>query len=161
FLLKLYPSVLQAEVFNRYLSLRRARGLAQLIAGEVVRLEGTGSMFCVEDVEKEQPRLASGDVHLTGPILGPKTRPAAGDGAELGRGAVSVLGPGAEHVQAHARQAPGTRRDLRGQVGAIAVERVTVERLELSFSLPSGSYATELVGPLTATPFLSDERDRG
>jgi tRNA pseudouridine13 synthase len=161
FLLKLYPSVLQAEVFNRYLSLRRARELTRLIPGEVVRLEGTGSMFVVEDVTREQPRYDAGDLHLTGPIFGPKTRPAAADGAELEAAARAALALSDEQAQTLARQAPGTRRDLRVKVGEISVERVEVDRLELAFALPSGSYATEVVRQFTGGAFLIEERDRG
>jgi len=74
FLTKLYPSVIQAEVFNRYFSARRALGLDRLLLGEVVRLDQAGAMFAVEDTEREGPRLTSGDIHLTGPMFGPKAR---------------------------------------------------------------------------------------
>src|SRR5882724_5989033 len=69
FLSKLYPSVIQAEVFNRYFSARRALGLDRLLVGEV---------------------------HLTGPIFGPKARPASGDAAALERSVGDELGLGPE-----------------------------------------------------------------
>ena len=40
---KLFTSVVQAEVFNRYITARIARGLAEPLVGEVVRLDGSGS----------------------------------------------------------------------------------------------------------------------
>jgi hypothetical protein len=39
--------VIQSEVFNRYVTLRRARGLDVLLCGEVVRLRGSNSVFMV------------------------------------------------------------------------------------------------------------------
>jgi len=69
---KLFPSVLQSEVFNRYVSLRVELGLERLLDGEVVRLSGKNAMFTVTDPAAEQARLASGDIVLTGPMPGKK-----------------------------------------------------------------------------------------
>jgi len=161
FLSKLYPSVIQAEVFNRYFTARRALGLDQLILGEVVRLDNAGAMFAVEDVAREQPRLSSGDVHLTGPIFGPKARATSADAAALEQSLVEALGVDAEAREKLARLAPGTRRDLIAKVEQLEVRWAAVGRLELEFSLPSGSYATEVIRQFTHGPFLIDEADRG
>ncbi len=161
FLSKLYPSVIQAEVFNRYFSARRALGLDQLILGEVVRLDNAGAMFAVEDVAREQPRLTSGDVHLTGPIFGPKARATSADAAALELTQIETLGLDAEAREKLAHLAPGTRRDLIAKVENLELRWTAVGRLELEFSLPSGSYATELIRQFTRGPFLIDEADRG
>jgi tRNA pseudouridine13 synthase len=161
FLSKLYPSVIQAEVFNRYFSERRAIGLDGLIAGEVVRLDQAGAMFSVEDVERETPRLASGDIHLTGPIFGPKARPTSADAAALESSIIEQLGLSAEAREKLARLAPGTRRDLIAPVTDLQVSWAAVGRLEVAFSLPSGSYATEVIRQFTRSSFLIDEADRG
>ena len=161
FLSKLYPSVIQAEVFNRYFSARRALGLGQLIAGEVVRLDNAGAMFAVEDVAREQPRLSSGDIHLTGPIFGPKARVTSADAAALELSLIEELGLDAEAREKLARLAPGTRRDLIAKVENLELRWAAVGRLELEFSLPSGSYATEVIRQFTRGPFLIDEADRG
>ena len=161
FLSKLYPSVIQAEVFNRYFSARRALGLDRLILGEVVRLDNAGAMFVVEDVAREQPRLSSGDVHLTGPIFGPKARATAADAAALELSLIEELGLDGEARERLARLAPGTRRDLIAKVEQLEVRWSGVGRLELEFSLPSGSYATEVIRQFTRGPFLIDEADRG
>ncbi|MEO8901900.1 MAG: tRNA pseudouridine(13) synthase TruD [Polyangiaceae bacterium] len=161
FLSKLYPSVIQAEVFNRYFSARRALGLDQLILGEVVRLNNAGAMFAVEDVAREQPRLTSGDVHLTGPIFGPKARATSADAAALEQSLIEQLGLDAEAREKLARLAPGTRRDLIAKIENLELRWVAVGRLELEFSLPSGSYATEVIRQFTHGPFLIDEADRG
>jgi tRNA pseudouridine13 synthase len=161
FLTKLYPSVIQAEIFNRYFSARRELGLDRLLLGEVVRLNNAGAMFSVEDTERETPRLLSGDIHLTGPIFGPKARPTAADAAALELAQLEQLGLDAEAREKLARLAPGTRRDLIAPVNDLELRWSGVGRLELEFSLPSGSYATEVIRQFTHSPFLVDEADRG
>ena len=161
FLSKLYPSVIQAEVFNRYFSARRALGLDHLISGEVVRLDQAGAMFSVEDTEREGPRLTSGDIHLTGPIFGPKARPTAADAAALELATIEALGLDGEAREKLARFAPGTRRDLIAPIPDLELRWAAVGRLEVEFSLPSGSYATEVIRQFTRSPFLIDEADRG
>ncbi|HEY0462970.1 MAG TPA: tRNA pseudouridine(13) synthase TruD [Polyangiaceae bacterium] len=161
FLTKLYPSVLQAEVFNRYFTARRGLGLERLLLGEVVRLNNAGAMFSVEDIEREAPRLASGDIHLTGPIFGPKARPTSADAAALELSQLEQLGLNPEARDKLARLAPGTRRDLIAQVADLEMRWTGVGRLELEFSLPSGSYATEVIRQFTHSSFLIDEADRG
>jgi len=161
FLTKLYPSVIQAEVFNRYFSARRILGLDRLILGEVVRLNNAGAMFSVEDTEREGPRLTSGDIHLTGPIFGPKARPTSADAAALEASVIDELGLNHEAREKLARLAPGTRRDLIAPLTDLALRWGGVGRLEVEFSLPSGSYATEVIRQFTHSPFLIDEPDRG
>ncbi|HEY3668858.1 MAG TPA: tRNA pseudouridine(13) synthase TruD, partial [Polyangiaceae bacterium] len=136
-------------------------GLETLIAGEVVRLDGAGAMFSVEDVAREQPRLQSGDVHLTGPIFGPKARATSADAAALEARLIEELGLHAEAREKLGRAAPGTRRDLIAKVEQLELRWSGVGRLELEFSLPSGSYATEVIRQFTRSPFLIDEADRG
>ena len=161
FLTKLYPSVIQAEVFNRYFSARRALGLDRLLLGEVVRLDQAGAMFAVEDTEREGPRLTSGDIHLTGPIFGPKARATSADAAALELSLIEELGLDAEAREKLARLAPGTRRDLIAKVENLELRWAGVGRMELEFSLPSGSYATEVIRQFTAAPFFTGEADRG
>ena len=155
---KLFPSVLQSELFNRYLSARLDLGRQQLLLGEVVRLEGAGAMFRVEDVAAEQPRLAKRDLHLTGPMIGPKMRPAAGHGLELEQRVTAELGLTEELLNLLGRQAPGARRDLFAPLNDLSIESVTGRAepaLRLSFTLPAGGYATEVLRQLTHEPFLS------
>lgn len=161
FLTKLYPSVIQAEVFNRYFSARRELGLDRLLLGEVVRLNNAGAMFSIEDTEREGPRLSSGDIHLTGPIFGPKARPTAADAAALELAQLEELGLKHEAREKLARLAPGTRRDLIAPITDLRLRWSGVGRLELEFSLPSGSYATEVIRQFTQAPFLVEEADRG
>ena len=155
---KLFPSVVQSELFNRYLSARLALGARQLIAGEVVRLEGAGAMFRVDEVEKEQPRFAARDLHLTGPMIGPKMRPAAADALALEQRLTQELSLDEAMLGALGREAPGTRRDLFAPLPDLNIEAVTDRAkpaLRLSFTLPAGGYATEVLRQLTHEPFLT------
>ena len=155
---KLFPSVVQSELFNRYLSARVALGTTQLINGEVVRLEGAGAMFRVDDLEKEQPRFAARDLHLTGPMLGPKLRPAAAEALALEQRLTAELGLDEAMLGALGREAPGTRRDLFAPLPDLVIQAVTDRpepALRLSFTLPSGGYATEVLRQLTHEPFLT------
>jgi tRNA pseudouridine13 synthase len=151
---KLYSSVLQAEVFNRYLTARLEAGASHLLAGEVVRLHGSRSVFVVGDPEKEQARLGTGDIHLTGPIFGPRCRAAEPPAVDLENAALASLELSSEALLALGKHAAGSRRDLLVQPEDLEVFEEELNRLVLRFALPSGSYATQLVRELTHQPFL-------
>jgi tRNA pseudouridine13 synthase len=146
---KLYPSVIQSEVFNRTLTLRLDRGLIGLLEGDVVRLDGTGSVFVVEDPAREAERLQSGDIHLTGPMIGPKMKSPAGEPLALEQTASRELGLTDEDLTGLARVVDGTRRDLFVSPEPLSLERLDDGALRLDFTLPAGSYATQLVRELT------------
>lgn len=151
---KLYPSVVQAEIFNRYLALRSELALDRLLEGEVVRLDGSRSVFVVEDPEAEMPRLVSGDIHPTGPITGPHMKAPRGVPLELEERATAASGLDASGLELMGRLADGTRRDLVVAVEALALQARDDGSLVLDFSLPSGSYATSVIRELTHAPFL-------
>ncbi len=151
---KLYPSVLQSEVFNRYLSLRHQSGLERLLTGEVVRLSGSGSVFIVEDAAEEQHRLESGDVVLTGPMVGPRAVAARGTAEQLEAEARDALGLPAEAWETLGRAVRGTRRDLLVRLQGLEFESTRDDMLRIDFALPAGSYATQLLRELTVSPWL-------
>jgi tRNA pseudouridine13 synthase len=145
FLSKLYASAVQAEAFNRYAVARIRIGLERLVPGEVVRLAGSGALFVVEQPERELPRLLAKDLVVTGPLPGPKLRPAAiGAAQDLEREVLTGLGLGERELRSLADHAPGTRRDLvvRPAQGDVRAEG---DRISICFELPSGSYATEVL----------------
>lgn len=166
---KLFASVLQSEAFNRYAATRVGLGLENAIEGEVVRLEGTGSLFAVEDPERERARWQSNDIHPTGPIIGPKMRSAHGRALALEEAAVAASGIDAAARMALGRFADGTRRDLLlrptditvsaggdGADGSDAAGGSSGDGPETSllitFSLPSGGYATEVIREFSREP---------
>jgi tRNA pseudouridine13 synthase len=146
---KLLPSVLQAEVFNRYAVRRQGDGLDAVIAGEVLRLSGSKSMFVADDPARETDRFRVRDVVPTGPIVGPKMRSAALRALELESEAMSELGLTAESFRAFGRFAQGARRDLLVWPEETEAEQRSENTLTVGFVLPPGSYATALIRELT------------
>ncbi len=155
---KFHTSVVQAEIFNRYLMARRALP-APLLVGEVVRLDQSSRCFVVEDLAAELPRLEAGDIHPTGPILGPKTLRPQAEPLELEEQIVSELFEGDEAALARLfREAPGTRRDLVAELSELKLAETAPDQLVLEFELPSGSYATQLIREFVRGPFLEVQR---
>lgn len=156
--LKFHASVVQAEIFNRYLMARRALP-APLLVGEVVRLSHSSRCFVVEDLTAELPRWEAGDLHPTGPIFGPKTLRPQGEPLELEEQIVSELFDGDEAALARLfREAPGTRRDLIARLSDLKISEKAPRQLVLEFELPSGSYATQLIREFVRGPFLEVQR---
>jgi tRNA pseudouridine13 synthase len=155
FLKKLHPSVIQSEIFNRYLIRRVAASLDRPLLGEVVRLKGSGSSFIVEDPEKELPRWAARDILPTGPMVGSRTFPAArADALALEQEAMHEVCPEVEQIERLYGEAPGTRRDLLLFLEDPAFGWVDDGSLRISFTLPSGAYATQVIRELTQEPWL-------
>lgn len=150
FFRKLYPSVLQAEVFNRYATRRLALDPTRLLSGEVVRLEGAGSSFVVEDAAREQPRLDARDLHLTGPMPGPRMKAAQGAALELERAVLAELALSDAVLEALYSLVDGTRRDLLVRPVELEVQP-SGAGLEVRFCLPPGAYATQLIAELTGS----------
>lgn len=155
---KLFASVLQAEVFNRYAMLRLGEDLDSPLAGEVVRLSGSRAVFVVLEPEAEALRWRASDILPTGPIFGPKMKAARGRPSELEQAALSALGLDGQALSQVARFADGTRRDLFVHPAEVALLEDGPASLVLSFFLPAGSYATLLVRELTRAPFFGDSR---
>jgi tRNA pseudouridine13 synthase len=158
FLSKLYPSVIQSELFNRYLTLRLSAGTTRILAGEVVRLEGSGATFVVEDLAAEQLRFERGELQPQGPMFGPKMRPANDAALALEEQVKSELGLDGGELDRLSHCAPGTRRDVflrPTEFNAVVEERPAADPsgmpelvARLTFTLPAGSYATHLVREL-------------
>lgn len=155
---KLLSSVIQSELFNRY-AIRRLALAEPLLVGEAVRLHGTGSHFVIEDLERELPRRAAGDLHLTGAMIGPRTLGSAGQALELERLAQAELGLGQPELAALARHAPGSRRDLLLVPEEVELTPLPGDRLELRFRLPAGAYATQIIREFTRTPWAEARGD--
>jgi tRNA pseudouridine13 synthase len=148
-----YPSVLQAEFFNRYIRLRLDVKHRALL-GEYVRLANTGSWWQVDDVDAGTTRLLAGDLELTGPLPGGRLRPSRDSALQMESDVASELGWAERDVYALGRLVDGTRRDalLRPQEPVVTVdEGVTI----VAFTLPAGSYATVVARELTGNPWFA------
>lgn len=152
---KLHPSVIQSELFNRYLTARIDASLQRPLCGEVVRLKGSGACFIVKDPDAEQPRWSTGDILPTGPMIGGRVHPAAQEAAlGLEHAVVRELGLDAEPLARLCAEAPGTRRDVLLFLEQPHFEWVNDQTLKIRFGLPAGAYATQVLRELTQAPWL-------
>ena len=159
---KLYPSVIQAEIFNRYLIERIAMSLSRPIAGEVVRLAGSGARFIVKDPDVELPRWQSGDILPVGPMVGSKIHPPAESTAlDIERRVLEQVCQEWADPQRLLDEAPGTHRDLLLFLGQPAYEWLSDQSLKISFDLPAGAYATEVLRELIQKPWLQPPLNPG
>ena len=141
-------SAFQSEVFNRVLAERVADGSwAHPLVGDVLQKLPSGGLFVCEDPATDDPRVASFEVSITGPMPGRKVRPAPrGAPAEQEERVLAATGVSGEHL-ARSADAEGARRVLRLPV-ALDV-REDADGLVLSFELPPGAYATVVLREIT------------
>ena len=158
FLSKLYPSVIQSEVFNRYVVLRIAHGLQRLLPGEVVRLaghgldvrrRGSGARELAARSARHPPDRAD---HRPQDAARPNARRAS-----IEERALREAGLEPADLDALGRHAPGSRRDLLVFPGQVEVSWQD-DRLVIAFELPAGSYATVLVREVTRAEAASPRR---
>lgn len=142
---KLYTSVLQSQVFNQILRTRSEAGQLHVLAGDVLRLDGSQSVFVSEDSAADEARRQEGDVHLTGPIFGPRARAADGPAFEIEEAAIRALGLSEKAFKLLGKNGRGTRRDLLLKVPDLSLEIENEQQAVLSFSLASGAYATNVI----------------
>ncbi len=155
FLQKLNVSVIQSEIFNRYLIRRIEASLSSPLLGEVLRLKGSGACFVVKSPADEQPRWDAGDTLPTGPMVGSRVYPAAELGAlAIEQAATHDVCPDPQQLERLYAEAPGTRRDLLLFLAQPGFEWVNDQTIKISFELPAGAYATQVLRELTQEPWL-------
>jgi tRNA pseudouridine13 synthase len=143
-------SALQSEVFNAVLD-ERLESYDTVELGDLARVEESGGLFWVDDVEKERSRASAFEISATGPIFGTKMREAR-DGVGALESAVferfGIPEVGAIRLPRGIR-ARGTRRPLRVRPADLAVEEIeTGSGLRVRCGLPAGSYVTVLLEAL-------------
>jgi tRNA pseudouridine13 synthase len=159
FLRKLNVSVIQSEIFNRYLTRRVEASLASPLLGEVLRLKGSGAHFVVKNPTDEQPRWDARDTLPTGPMVGSRVYPAAEDAAlAIEAAATREVCPEPQQLERLNAEASGTRRDLLLFLAQPGYEWVNDQIIKISFELPAGAYATQVLRELTHRPWLSPEK---
>jgi tRNA pseudouridine13 synthase len=142
----LLVSALQSEVYNRVLAARMKAGLfATALIGDVMQKHDTGGMFDVTDAAAEQPRVTALEISPTAALPGRRARRSSGQPAAMEEAALTELGLLPADVE---KLDEGTRRVLRYPLDPEAriVEEPDGFRLEVS--LPSGAYATVLLGEI-------------
>ncbi|MAJ59907.1 MAG: hypothetical protein CBC48_08000 [bacterium TMED88] len=144
-------SSVQSAVFDLVLR-DRPLALDCLELGDVARVEESGGLFVVDDVEAASERAGRFEISPTGPIFGTKVIEPEGEPAERERAAHRAFGiplPGALQAPRGIRLR-GARRPLRVRPRQGRFERGAEQTLQINCTLPPGSYATvfiqELVG---------------
>lgn len=145
FLKGMYLSALRSWLFNLILSERvNRKNWNQAIDGDVLQLNGSKSIFAIDKVDDEiQRRIKEKDLFPAAPLWGQGEEKASDDALAIQQ---QVLENEAELCQALERQ--GLERAWRAMVllpEEIEWEWIEPQQLRLSFSLPSGAYATAVL----------------
>lgn len=155
-------SAFQSDLFNRYLVQRINLGaFDHLLAGDVAKKHGTGGLFVVEDLEREQPRFQAGEISFTGPLFGAKMKAAAAEAAAL---EADIWAQAAVPLQAFKKaDVDGGRR-----LGRLLLEQIELDAsallaanggLWLRFTLPKGAYATVVLREFMKNDVVLGEED--
>lgn len=154
----LYLSAVRAFLFNEALRQRLAAGTwCTPLDGDVLRLNGSGSLFTADTVDAElSSRVGSGDLHVAAPLWG--------SGPELQGAAMSMavsLQAAYDDLLDYLQRQRVERqwRPMRLLLPDLDWSWLDAEFLELRFSLPPGSFATAVVRELCVV--LEQESSRG
>ena len=146
--LRLLLSSIQSLLFNDYLLTRISEdNYRQVIEGDILKKTDSGGIFETEDLVSDASRFDDGAVVATGPMFGPKMRRPSLESAAAGL-EDSILAKHELSIESFARYAklaPGTRRPLSVVLTQVAVKPIEARTIEVSFTLPSGSYATSIL----------------
>ena len=147
----LFVSAAQSGLFNLYVLERAAgAGLQTVVPGDLLQKTDTGGLFESHDPVLDQPRLDRGELVLTGPIFGSKTKePPYGTASwDLETRILERGGITRDDLWKLGKRAPGSRRAVCVDVSRVAIEPEGDDALRLRFTLPAGSYATQLLAEL-------------
>lgn len=140
-----YLSAARSFLFNAVLAARVGRGdWNQLLPGEAVQLDGSGSFFIAEAMDDVLlRRLAEFDIHPSGPLWGKGELPSRQDAAALENDVADAM-PELVALLANAGMRQ-ERRALRLPVPTLEVTRREGNLCVLAFELPPGAFATSVL----------------
>ncbi len=153
---RLFMSAYQSYLFNRLLA-QRIRTLDRLEEGDVAFIHASGAAFLVRDPVAEQPRADRLEISPSGPLFGPKVLLAEGGPGQQERELLEEVGLSPAEFRLPGVRLKGARRPLR--VPVTDVQIAWDDGAILSFCLPPGSYATEVLREVMKTE--SPSRARG
>jgi tRNA pseudouridine13 synthase len=157
FLRKFALSAVQSALFNHYLAARMRAGLLHRVQhGDVMAKWPFGGMFVAEEVAAEQARFDSRETVSAGPIFGRKTFPAKYEAAASESALLEEAGLSRESFAQFGKLLAGTRRHNLIYIDDLAAD-LQLTNLQLTFTLPAGSYATVLLQHVMKTTVASDE----
>lgn len=143
----LYISAVRSWFFNHLLSARLEQDLwREVMAGDVVMLDGSKSHFLVDDLAAISQRMEQLDLHITGPMLG-RGRAIVAEQAQLWE--QQLIAPYADIVERLEYMGLSQeRRSLRLIPKNLSSVCTQPGRWEISFELPPGSFATSVLREL-------------
>ncbi len=151
---KFFVSSFQSLLFNQALAARMP-DIDRLIVGDLAMKHLNGVCFRVENPALEQPRCDTREISPTGPIFGYKMLFPDGKQGELEEKILAEAGLKLdEFLEVSSHRASGCRRPLRFMPSDAQVEGGKDDLssyVQLSFTLPSGCYATTLTREITKT----------
>jgi tRNA pseudouridine13 synthase len=157
FLRKLALSAAQSAVFNEYLGARLRDGLLRtVLTGDVMAKWPFGGMFVAEDLPVEQARFERRETVSAGPIFGRKMFPAGPPAAEREAVALTGFGLGRDSFAGFGKLLQGTRRYNLVYIDDLSADWKP-DGVQLTFTLPAGSYATILLREITKKQLSEDE----
>jgi tRNA pseudouridine13 synthase len=161
FLRKLALSAAQSALFNHYLALRLADGLfRRVLFGDVMAKWPFGGMFVAEDVVCEQERFDRRETVTAGPIFGRKTFAARGEAAAREAAALADFQLTPAAFAGFGKLLQGTRRQNLVYVDDLGAAAES-DGVRLTFTLPAGSYATQLLREVTKIAAVEADEDSG
>ena len=143
----IYLSAARSFLFNQVLSRRvQENTWGQLLAGELLMLNGSNSVFAQQAEENLNERLLEGDIHLTGPLFGLAGKLCSSLHVNALETEVlshyPTLLAGLERAKLKSE-----RRSLR-LIPQDMTWSLNDKQIQLNFSLPSGCFATAVVREL-------------
>jgi len=150
-------SAARSFLFNQVLSARVYAGNWDVpLAGDAMQLQGSHSYFMAESLDADlMSRVASQDVHSTGPLYGRGESPVSNDCLELESTVLGAYASWCEGLeQAGLVQ---DRRALRLGVSDLAWQWTDAGELVLTFDLPAGAYATSVLREIVNCTVMGNE----
>jgi len=143
----LWLSAVRSELFNLVLAERVRQGnWNQLLAGDVLQPLASRGLFSADEDTTSAARIAAGEVHPTGPLVGADGMQPTGLCAALEN---SVLAPQQALIAALAAQkVTAARRALRLPVAGLAWQQLNDNDWKISMTLPTGAFATTVLAEL-------------
>lgn len=143
----LWLSAVRSELFNVVLAERVRQGnWNQVLQGDVLQPQASRGLFYADDDNASAERVATGDVHPTGPLAGANGMAPTGAAGALEK---QILAPQQALIDALvAKKVAAARRALRLPVEALTWQQLHHQDWEIAMTLPSGAFATTVLAEL-------------
>ncbi|MEJ2652597.1 MAG: tRNA pseudouridine(13) synthase TruD [Gammaproteobacteria bacterium] len=148
----IYLSSLRSALFNAVLARRvRDHVWEGALGGEALNLAGSRSYFVADAIDDEiEQRLATGDIHPTGPLWGRGEPPSRGAALSLELAVVAACPEKWSQACVDAGMVQ-ERRPLRLAIRDLHWDWHGDDLLQLKFGLPAGAYATAVIREIADT----------